>query len=159
MLLPGEGKQHKCPVNTVADAGRRSPLSSYGIGLVERLRWSYGRSAMVVLWNVSYWRSVGGCGTDALRMPLPGKKERECKVSAISYAMSGTNIAFGVIRLRACYAMSGTDVASGARCRLCYVMSGTEIGYAATRSYCPNNDGIPKVRLHAATPVLRHVRK
>eukprot|EP00961_Rhodomonas_salina_P021458 288128-Rhodomonas_salina.2 len=52
-----------------------------------------------------------------------------------SYAMSGTDIAYGDIHLRTCYAMSGTDIADSAVClRACYAMSGTDLGYAATRN-------------------------
>eukprot|EP00961_Rhodomonas_salina_P100330 1349414-Rhodomonas_salina.6 len=48
------------------------------------------------------------------------------------YAMSGTDLAYGVTILRPSYAMSGTDMGHGLR--PAYAMSGTEIGYAAARS-------------------------
>eukprot|EP00961_Rhodomonas_salina_P281412 3802399-Rhodomonas_salina.1 len=65
--------------------------------------------------------------------------------------MSGTDVAYAVICLRACYAMSGTDLAYAAI--VCYAMSGTGLAaicltlsgtellaYGATReiwrSYC-----------------------
>eukprot|EP00961_Rhodomonas_salina_P036379 488954-Rhodomonas_salina.1 len=53
--------------------------------------------------------------------------------------MSGSDIAYGCIGLRACYAMSGTDLAYAATCLRvptrvwCYGMSGTDLAYDATR--------------------------
>eukprot|EP00961_Rhodomonas_salina_P211946 2861743-Rhodomonas_salina.2 len=48
--------------------------------------------------------------------------------------MSGTDLAFCVTRLRACYGVSGTDpTADGIRLRSCYGMSGTDLEYGATR--------------------------
>eukprot|EP00961_Rhodomonas_salina_P246315 3328190-Rhodomonas_salina.1 len=50
--------------------------------------------------------------------------------------MSGTDVAYGAICLRACYAISGTDIAYGAIClRACYAISGTDVAYGrrATR--------------------------
>eukprot|EP00961_Rhodomonas_salina_P221799 2999249-Rhodomonas_salina.1 len=48
--------------------------------------------------------------------------------------MSGTEIAYPAICVRACYAVSGTEIASRAIClRACYALCGTEIAYAATR--------------------------
>eukprot|EP00961_Rhodomonas_salina_P032704 441000-Rhodomonas_salina.5 len=48
-----------------------------------------------------------------------------------SYAVSGTDIAYGAICLRACYAMS----ACSASClQACYPTSGTDLAYGATRA-------------------------
>eukprot|EP00961_Rhodomonas_salina_P236152 3191622-Rhodomonas_salina.4 len=47
-----------------------------------------------------------------------------------SYAMPGTDLAYGDIGLRVCYAMSGTDLVFGdIALRLCYGMSDTDIAY------------------------------
>eukprot|EP00961_Rhodomonas_salina_P052245 701538-Rhodomonas_salina.1 len=46
--------------------------------------------------------------------------------------MSGTDLAYGAICLRACYALSGTDLAFGAiRLRARYALSGTGLSYGA----------------------------
>eukprot|EP00961_Rhodomonas_salina_P187443 2530558-Rhodomonas_salina.1 len=46
--------------------------------------------------------------------------------------MSGTDLAYGAISLRACYAMTGTDLGYGDTVlRACYAMSGTDLGYGA----------------------------
>eukprot|EP00961_Rhodomonas_salina_P255710 3455681-Rhodomonas_salina.3 len=58
------------------------------------------------------------------------------KCAALSYALSGTDLAYGL------YAMSGTDLAHGRTLspfavltsialRACYAMSGTDIAYGA----------------------------
>eukprot|EP00961_Rhodomonas_salina_P123653 1666245-Rhodomonas_salina.2 len=56
----------------------------------------------------------------------------------VSYEMSGTDIARGAIVLRARHAMSSTDTAYGAVClRACYAMSGTDmcVGDTAPEGY------------------------
>eukprot|EP00961_Rhodomonas_salina_P194261 2623263-Rhodomonas_salina.1 len=66
--------------------------------------------------------------------------------------VSGTDIAYGAIRLSACYAVSSTEIACGARgvragqgsssllwcaicLRACYAVSGTDVVYGALSAY------------------------
>eukprot|EP00961_Rhodomonas_salina_P225977 3055203-Rhodomonas_salina.6 len=54
--------------------------------------------------------------------------ELRCPYAAVRYALSGTEIAYAAICLRAGYAMSGPEIAYAA---MWYALSGTEIVYAA----------------------------
>eukprot|EP00961_Rhodomonas_salina_P266887 3606210-Rhodomonas_salina.1 len=47
--------------------------------------------------------------------------------------MSGTELAYGTIRLRACYAISGTELAYAA---ICHAMCSTNIAYTAILLLC-----------------------
>eukprot|EP00961_Rhodomonas_salina_P283782 3835278-Rhodomonas_salina.1 len=49
---------------------------------------------------------------------------------AAPLAMTGTEVAYGAVRLHTCYAMPGSDPVHGAvRLRACYAMSSTEVAY------------------------------
>eukprot|EP00961_Rhodomonas_salina_P183092 2471601-Rhodomonas_salina.1 len=65
-------------------------------------------------------------GTD---IPYGGISLRACD------AMPGTDIPSGGVSSRACYAMPGTDIPNGGiSLRACYAMSVTDAAYAATRT-------------------------
>eukprot|EP00961_Rhodomonas_salina_P154076 2075664-Rhodomonas_salina.2 len=110
------------------------------------VRWGYGAMrcsvwGRVVLCDVRYCHSR--CCYQPTRLLRTVRTFHDCpQVTRLSaYAVSGTDLAYGDISLRACYPMFGTDIAYAAirpRCLLCgarvwcYGMWGTELGYGAT---------------------------
>eukprot|EP00961_Rhodomonas_salina_P028302 382159-Rhodomonas_salina.1 len=68
----------------------------------------------------------------------------------VCYAMSGTDVAYGVIGLRTCCVVPGTNAAYGATSlHRCSAMSGTDVGYGATAEWRPptlSSRSIPKTR-------------